>query len=102
MINTTKDDRSIMDKVEKVICKYFNVTSISLVDKDTSNNVSMARGFLFHILHKEYKFSANKIADNYLRKRRGVFLSLSKINHQIRLQKVYKNIYEELLDMIYK
>lgn len=102
MINTTKDDRSIMDKVEKVICKYFNVTPMSLVDKDTSNNVSMARSFLFYILNKDYAFSYGKISQNYLRTYRGVQYTLSKIKCQIKMQKVYRNIYDEIMEMLDK
>jgi chromosomal replication initiation ATPase DnaA len=90
-----------MDKVEKAICKYFNVNSMSLVDKDTSNNVSMARSFLFYILNNDYGFSLNKIMDNYCRTQRSVCYNLSKIKCQIKMQKVYRNIYNEIMDMLY-
>lgn len=100
MIKTTENDRIIMDKVEKVICKYFNVTSYSLVDKDTSNNTSLARAFLFYILDDYYDIARPKICDCYMRTKRCLEYSISKMKYQIKMQKVYNNIYKELLDML--
>lgn len=101
MAEITKKERSMMDKVEKAVCKYFNVTSTSIVDKDTSNNVSLARSFLFYILHYDCGFSFSKIEDNYYRRQRSVCYCTSKIKYQVKMQRLYKNIYNELLDMIF-
>lgn len=96
MIKTTKDDRMIMDKVEKEICNEFNVNSYALVDLDTTNNTSIARMFLFYILHHEYNFSYNKIASNYNRTIRSVFRNCAK-NEVLLRQRCYSTIYEDIL-----
>lgn len=96
MIKTMEDDRIIMDKVEKEICNEFNVNSYALVDLDTSNNTSIARMFLFYILHHEYNFSYNKIASNYNRTIRSVFRNCAK-NEVLLRQRCYSTIYEDIL-----
>lgn len=91
----------IMDKAEKEVCNEFNVNSYSLIDYDTSNNTSIARMFLFYILHHEYNFSYNKIASNYNRTIRSVFRNCTKNKVLLRLQG-YKTIYENILNRLDK
>lgn len=95
----TEDERMIMDKAEKEVCKEFNVNSYSLIDYDTSNNTSIARMFLFYILHYKYKFSCNKIGDNYNRTNRSVLRNCAK-NKVLLRQQGYKTIYENILNRL--
>lgn len=100
MIFTSSKDRSIMDKVEKVISRKFHIDSQRFIEKDTSDNVSLARSYLFYILHYDYNFSAAKISDNYFRTIRAVFFSLSKIGYRIKNQRIYKDMYNEIVNNI--
>lgn len=102
MIETTLRDKNAMEKVEKAVCKYFNVTSDDIVNMGRPNNTVLARDYLFYILHVHYNFSGGKISLNYKRTVRTVLRSFSKVRHQIKFLRVHKNIYNDLLDMIYK
>ena len=97
MITITQDERKIVDEVENKVCKYFNVPCQSIVNRDMKSQVSLARGYIFYILHVDYKMSINKIANIYVRKKRVVFWNINKIKHLIRIR-MYKEIYHNICE----
>ena len=95
MITTTIEEKNLIDNVEKKVCKYFNVDKQAIVNNDRTSQVSMARGFIFYILHKDYELSINKIANTYFRTSRAVFWHVNKVNFLLK-QRMYKEIYSNI------
>ena len=92
MVTPNQDEFKIIDNVEKDVCAFFGVNRQAIVNKDRTSQVSMARGYIFYILHNDYKFSMSKIANTYFRTPRAVFWHINKIKHFLK-QKMYKEIY---------
>lgn len=95
MIVVTQDERILIDKVEKKVCEYFGVPCQKIINRDMTAQVSLARGYIFYILHNDYGLSIGKITTIYLRKKRVVFWHISKIKELLK-QKMYKGIYDEI------
>lgn len=95
MITTTIEEKNLIDNVEKKVCKYFNVDKQAIVNNDRTSQVSMARGFIFYILHKDYELSINKIANTYFRTSRAVFWHVNKVTFLLN-QRMYKEIYSNI------
>lgn len=95
MAKPTSDEFKIIEKVEKDVCRYFCVDKQNVINKNRTSQVSMARGYIFYILHKEYKLSISKIANTYFRTPRAVFWHVNKIKHFLK-QKMYKEIYNNI------
>jgi chromosomal replication initiation ATPase DnaA len=91
----TEDELAKIDLVEKVLCKEFNISENDFASKNSTANVSLARGFLFYFLHKEYNLSAGKLSKYYFRGARAIFWNVSKIGFLIK-QRAYKEIYEKV------
>lgn len=98
MIKVSQEEKNVIDKVEESVCKYFSVPSQRIINKDMTSQVSLARGYIFYILHVDKKISINKIANVYLRQKRVVFWNVSKIRHLLKL-KVYKEIYDNICEI---
>ncbi len=98
MINISQEEKNLIDKVEESVCKYFSVSCQRIINKDMTSQVSLARGYIFYILHVDKKISINKIAKVYLRQKRVVFWNVSKIRHLLKL-KVYKEIYDNICEI---
>jgi chromosomal replication initiation ATPase DnaA len=95
MVTTTIEEKNLIDNVEKKVCKYFNVDKQAIVNNDRTSQVSMARGFIFYILHKDYELSINKIANTYFRTSRAVFWHVNKVTFLLK-QRMYKEIYNNI------
>ena len=95
MVTPNQDEFKIIDNVEKDVCAFFGVNRQAIVNKDRTSQVSMARGYIFYILHKEYGLSISKIANTYLRTNRAVFWHIGKIKYFLK-QRMYKEIYNNI------
>lgn len=91
----TEDELKKIDLVEKVLCKEFNVSENDFASKNSTANVSLARGFLFHFLHKYYNLSVGKMSKYYFRSPRSIFWNVSKMDFLIK-QRAYRDIYERV------
>lgn len=100
MTNLTLEEQKLLDRVESIICDYFNVDTNSIVNNDRRSNVTLARGMIIYMLHTKYGFSANKLANIYFRTRRAIFWHISKIGYIIKKQKTYIKIYEEICNRV--
>ena len=92
MVRPTDEEKQLIDEIERKVCRYFNVPTQSIVNNDKTSQVSMARGYIFYILHNDYKLSINKIANTYFRTPRAIFWHVNKIKHLLR-QRMYREIY---------
>lgn len=95
MIKLTEDELKTIEHVEKKVCSFFSVDRHLIARTDKTSQVSMARGYIFYILHNDYKFSISKIANTYFRTPRAVFWHINKIKHFLK-QKMYKEIYSSI------
>ena len=95
MVTPNQDEFKIIDNVEKDVCAFFGVNRQAIVNKDRTSQVSMARGYIFYILHKEYGLSISKIANTYFRTPRAVFWHIGKIKYFLK-QRMYKEIYNNI------
>jgi chromosomal replication initiation ATPase DnaA len=95
MVTATIEEKKQIDEIEKEVCKYFNVDKQSIVNNDRTSQVSMARGFIFYILHKDCGLSISKIANTYFRTSRAVFWHVNKVTFLLK-QRMYKEIYSNI------
>ena len=97
MVKPTEEEIKIIERIEKNVCDFFGVSVQSIVNMDRTSNVSMARGFIFYILHHDYKISISKIANTYFRTNRAVFWHIGKIRHLLK-QRIHKEIYNSICE----
>lgn len=95
MVKPTDEEFKTIERVEKDVCRCFGVDRQSIVNQDRTSQVSMARGYIFYILHKDYGISISKIANTYFRTPRAVFWHIGKIKYFLR-QRMYKEIYNSI------
>lgn len=95
MAKPTKDEQRIIEKVESIVCSFFNVIPQKIVNANRTSQVSLARGYIFYILHNDYKISISKIAETYFRTPRAVFWHIEKIKYFL-TQRMYKEIYDNI------
>lgn len=85
----------MVEKIEKKVCKYFNVTMDELLCK--SKHCYLERGFLWFVLHCDYNVSFNSLAKRYNRNVRTITRVVSKIKYIATTQKEYENHHNGLL-----
>jgi chromosomal replication initiation ATPase DnaA len=95
MVNVTQSEKDLIDTIEKKVCDYFSIPCQKIVNRDMTAQVSLARGYIFYILHVNHGISIGKITNVYLRKKRVVFWHINKIKHLIK-QRMYKEIYNNI------
>lgn len=95
MTKPTIEEKKIIENIEREVCKYFCVSINSIANNDRTSQVSMARGYIFYILHKDYGLSISKIANTYFRTPRAVFWHINKIKYFLK-QRMYKEIYHSI------
>lgn len=101
MVRPTTEEIEVIHQIEKVVCSYLLVDQQEIVNRNKTSQVSLARGYIFYILHVDRKISINKIANFYFREKRVVFWNVSKIKFLIK-QRIYKDIYEKICEIISK
>lgn len=99
MVQVTQDEKQLIDYVEKQVCDYLCVPTQAIVNRDMTAQVSLARGYIFYILHTKYKLSISKLTIIYLRKKRVVFWNISKIKYLLK-QRIYKEMYDNILSTL--
>lgn len=97
MIQASQEEKKIIDEIEKKVCRYFDVRCQAIVNRDMTSQVSLARGYIFYILHVDHKISINKIANTYFRKKRVVFWNINKIKHLLKIR-MYKEMYNNICE----
>ena len=97
MVKPTDEEFKLIEKTEKKVCEFFGVNRQSIVNMDRTSVVSMARGYIFYILHKDHNISISKIANTYYRTSRAVFWHIGKIKHLLK-QRIYKEIYNSICE----
>lgn len=101
MIKPTEKEKKLIDTIESIVCKNFGVDCQSIINNDKRANTSMARGFLFYILHVDYEISIGKLSNTYLRTPRTIFWHVNKMKHLVK-QRVFKEIYDKICNAINK
>lgn len=98
MVELTEDNKRIMDLVEPIVCKYFNVNEKDVVSRNHKRDASLARGFIWYILHYNYGFSIKKLANGYYRNIRSITSLIAKTKHAIKKQVSYKQMYDTIIE----
>jgi chromosomal replication initiation ATPase DnaA len=101
MVEANEQEKEIIYKVEKIVCKFFNVTEQDVLNHNHKRDSSMARGFIWYILHYDYEMSATKIANTYYRVPRSVKSLISKTKYSIKKQSMYRKIYHAFKDALH-
>ena len=86
----------MVQKIEEKICNYFGVDNTLVVGKNNIINASLARGYLWYILHYDCDMSVNAIAKHYQRNQRSVHKLIAKVKYLVAPQKKYKQHYNAL------
>jgi chromosomal replication initiation ATPase DnaA len=86
----------MVQKIEEKICNYFGIDKRLVVGKNNIINASLARGYLWYILHYNCGMSVNAIAKHYQRNPRSVHKLIAKVKYLVTTQKLYKEHYEKI------
>lgn len=86
----------MVQKIEEKICNYFGVEKELIVSKNNIINASLARGYLWYILHYDCGMSVNAIAKHYQRNPRSVHKLIAKVKYLVTTQRLYKEHYNAL------
>ena len=95
MVKPTDEEFKLIERTEKKVCEFFGINRQSIVNMDRTSQPTMARGYIFYILHNDYHISISKIANTYFRTPRAVFWHIGKIKYLLK-QKMYKEIYSNI------
>ena len=86
----------MVQKIEEKICNYFGIDYALVVGKNHIINASLARGYLWYILHYDCNMSVNAIAKHYQRNSRSVHKLIAKVKYLVTTQRLYKEHYNAL------
>ena len=86
----------IIEKVEAIICPTFNVSEQEIVNKNHKRDSSIARGFVWYILHYVFHLPISQISEIYFRSPRGVKAHIARTKELLKRQRIYENIYLEI------
>lgn len=90
----------MIENLEKCICTFFSIDKDLLIGKNHLKQPSLARGYLWYILHYDYKLSDRYIAIAYKRNTRTVRKMIAKMKYSIDNLKYYKNDYNIIKSLI--
>lgn len=96
MLIISKEELQIIEKVEEVICNYFDVPQQKIINKDNTSQVSTARGYVFYFLHCIYGLSIGKLSLEYSKKPRTIYWNIEKIKSLVVNHKLHKEIFNNL------
>ena len=99
MVKPNEEEIKLINHVEEQVCKYFAVDTNAIVSNNRTSNVTMARGYIFYIIHVDNNLSINKLANVYLRTARAIFWHVNKVKSLIK-QRVYKEIYQNICNSL--
>ena len=97
MVEIGKGDMRVMEMVERAVCGYFKADVVRVVGRDTGNGASLARGFVFYILSRDYGVPYSKIALRYGRTYRAVQYVMSKMGYLVGRVGSYAAMYGEIM-----
>lgn len=100
MVEINEKEKNVIDFLEKVVCEYFNVKEKDVVSRNHKRDASLARGFIWYILHYDYNFSINKLANGYYRNIRSITSLIAKTKHAIKNQVSYKQMYNAIREKL--
>lgn len=96
MIEITDNDRKAIDFTEKIVSEYFNVGLNEVASRNHKRDASLARGFIWYILHYNYDLSISKLSIEYYRNRRSINYLIAKIKIAVKKQVSYKEMYKAI------
>lgn len=96
------EKRLLIDRIEWIVCQYFDVCPEDILDKGHKTEQSLAKGMLWYILHKDYKISSNALARVYFRTQRSLLMHIAKTTSCIQTNKRYKTYYKEIREILDK
>ena len=88
----------MVQKIEEKVCNYFGIDKRLVVGKNHIINASLARGYLWYILHYDCGMSVNAIAKHYKRNSRSVHKLIAKVKYLVTTQRLYKEHYNALCE----
>ena len=97
MVEIVECDMRVMEMVERAVCGYFKADVVRVVGRDTGNGASLARGFVFYILSRDYGVPYSKIALRYGRTYRAVQYVMSKMEYLVGRMGSYATMYGEIM-----
>lgn len=82
--------------VENAVCSTFNVKEQDIVNKNHKREPSIARGFVWYLLHYSFHLPISQIAEIYIRSPRGVKAHIARTKELLKRQRIYDKIYSEI------
>lgn len=94
----TTEQINKIDEIEMIVANHFGIEPQSIINRESKENVSNARYFLWYILHFDLGMSPTQLGRLYYRTPRLVKRGYAKIKSGIKFHKLYSNIYEDLME----
>lgn len=94
-----------MDEIEKYEClvvNYFGLKKEDLYSHEKVRVKALARRMLWYFLHGKVGVSSQCLASRYKKTKRNIFIAISLFKEEIRLQKYYKDIYDNFCSYMEK
>ena len=92
----TDSDKYKIKYIEKEVCKYFKVDYNEIIKFNSTRDVSIARSFIFYIVHKDLGISLRCMMDVFSRKYRTITTSVAKTKYLIENLSSYNNVYNSI------
>lgn len=93
---------NIIEEMSDFAIKYFKISKHELYDRNREGNKVIARHLLWYVLHVDYNVSTGVLSKEFMRSRRNIFISISKIRHWIKTQRFYKDMYNHFISSFRK
>lgn len=90
----------MLDKIEELVCGFFDVDRHDIYERNSTKNVSNARSMVWYILHCKYHHSCEAIAKHYSRTRRNVCYMVAKNKFLIERDKNIQLKYRKIIEII--
>lgn len=91
-----------MELIIETICAYFSLEKNNVIEKTNKQTISIARNYIYYILHYEYGYSISQIAKRFNRCKREINYRISEIKYRINYFQSIKKEYQDILQNLNK
>lgn len=95
-----KRDIKQIETIENAVCSIIGVRPMDIINRDKTQAPTVARNLVWYILHNDYRYSGNQIANIYLRKSRVVWNQIADIKYKIGNCLFYTELYNRVKESL--
>ena len=95
-----EQDKVEIERVNKILCRHFDVSLDDFKGKNTSRICSLAKSYALYYLHTQKGMSATTLSRGYGLHRRVVFWHISKTKDYIRIYSTTRKEYDNICNLL--